>query len=201
MGVTMKKQIRGLLTVAVGLGLSGWATGARAQESHVPKPAPEHERLAQDVGTWDATVKMWVQGSGTEPAVSKGVEVVKLLPGGLWQLSEFHGKAGDLPFHGTGQTGYDAKKGKYVGTWVDSMSSEITLMEGDFDSKTNTLTMTTKGTEPASGKPYDARMSSVHKDKDTRVFTMSMKTDQTGGEFIKIMEITYVRRPEQGIGQ
>lgn len=57
--------------------------------------------------------------------------------------------------------------------------------------------MTTKGTEPASGKPYDARMSSVHKDKDTRVFTMSMKTNQTGGEFIKIMEITYIRQPNK----
>jgi hypothetical protein len=69
-------------------------------------------------------------------------------------------------------------------------------MEGDFDPKTNTMTMTAKGTEPASGKLYDAKMTSVHKDKDTRVFTMSMKSDETGGEFIKIMEITYNKRPD-----
>ena len=197
----MRKTIRSLLAVALGLGMSGWAAGARGQESPAPKPTPEHARLAQDVGTWDATVKTWIQGPGSEPVVSKGAEVVKLLPGGLWQLSEFHGKAGDLPFHGTGQTGYDSKKGKYVGTWVDSMSSEITMMEGEFDSKTDTFTMTTKGTDPHSGKPYDARLTSVHKDKDHRVFTMSMKTDDTGGEFIKIMEITYARRPEAGTGK
>lgn len=197
----MSKKIRGLLALAVGLGLSGWASGARAQESPVPKPTPEHERLAQHVGTWDATVKMWAHGPSSEPDESKGVEVVKLMPGGLWQLSEFHGKVGDMPFHGTGQTGYDPKKGKYIGTWVDSMSPEISMMEGDFDSKTETMTMTMKGTDPHSGKPYEARLTSVNKDKDHRVFTMSMKTDQTGGEFSKIMEISYVRRPDQGIGQ
>src|SRR6478672_6202108 len=110
----MNATIRSLLAVALGLGLTGWTTGARAQESPVPKPTAEHERLAQDVGTWDATVKVWAQGPSADPSVSKGVEIVKLLPGGLWQLSEFHGKVGDLPFHGSSQTGYDPKKGKYV---------------------------------------------------------------------------------------
>jgi len=56
--------------------------------------------------------------------------------------------------------------------------------------------MTAKGTEPASGKLYDAKMTSVHKDKNTRVFTMSMRSDDTGGDFIKIMEITFNKRPD-----
>ncbi len=29
--------------------------------------------------------------------------------------------------------------------------------------------------------------------KDTRVFSMSMKSDETRGEYIKIMEISYVK--------
>lgn len=193
----MSRTTRVLLGMVVGLGLSGFATLAKAQESPVPKPTAEHERLAHEVGTWDATIKSWVQGPSAEPIVSKGTEVVKLMPGGLWLLTEFHGKAaGDIAFHGAGATGYDPKKGKYVGTWVDSMSPAVMLTEGDFDPKTDTLTMTAKGTEPASGKPYDAKMTSVFKDKDTRVFTMSMKTDQTGGEFVKIVEITYTKRPD-----
>ena len=123
------------------------------------------------------------------------------MPGGLWQLSEFHGKVGDAAFHGAGQTGYDSKKSKYVGTWVDSMSAEIAMTEGDYDAKSKTMNMTMKGTDAASGKPYEARLTTVHKDKDTRVFTMSMKTGDTGDEFIKVMEITYVRRPDKGIAQ
>jgi len=79
--------------MVVGLGFSGFATLAKAQESPVPKPTTEHERLAHEVGTWDATMKSWVQGPGAEPIVSKETEVVKLMPGGLWLLTEFHGKA------------------------------------------------------------------------------------------------------------
>jgi hypothetical protein len=120
------------------------------------------------------------------------------MPGGLWILSEFHGKFGEMEFHGQGQTGYDPNKKKYVGTWVDSISPTIMIMEGEFDTQTKTMTMTSKGVDP-SGKPYESKMVEVHKDKDTRVFTMSMKSDETGGDFAKAMEITYIRRPDQGI--
>jgi hypothetical protein len=58
--------------------------------------------------------------------------------------------------------------------------------------------MYSKGVDPA-GKTYDAKMVNVHKDKDTRVFTMSMNSEETRGEYIKIMEISYVKRPDQGV--
>jgi Protein of unknown function (DUF1579) len=72
----------------------------------VAKPTAEHRRLSEDVGTWDATVKSWTRGPDSEPTVSQGVEVVKLMPGGLWTQSEFDGKFGDQGFHGCGVTGY-----------------------------------------------------------------------------------------------
>jgi hypothetical protein len=160
----------------------------------VPKPTAEHQRLVKEVGTWDATVKSWMRGPDSEPVVSQGVEVVKLMPGGLWLKSEFDGKFADQEFHGCGQSGYDTTKGKYVGTWVDSMSTGIMMMEGDYDRASHTLTMYSKGTEP-SGKAYDAKMTSKYDpDENTRVFTMSMKSDETKGEYVKIMEITYKRR-------
>jgi hypothetical protein len=194
----MSRTMRALTCFVAGLGLFGLATLSNAQESPVPKATAEHERLAQDVGTWDATMKSWMQGPGSEPAVSKGVEIVKLMPGGLWVLSEFHGKFGEAAFHGQGQTGYDPLKKKYIGTWVDSMETTIMIMEGDFDPNTSTLTMYSKGVDPA-GKPYDAKLVYVHKDKDSRVLSMLMKSDETRGEYIKMMEISYVKRPDQGV--
>lgn len=191
----MIRTTRVVLGIVAGMGLSSFAAVANAQDSPVPKPTPEHERLAKGVGTWDATIKSWMQGPQSEPSVSKGVETAKLMPGGLWILSEFHGKFGEMDFHGQGQTGYDPGKKKYIGTWVDSMSPTIMIMEGDFDPQTHTMTMTSKGVGP-SGKPYDAKMVEVHKDKDSRVFTMSMKSDETGGEFVKMMEISYLKRPQ-----
>jgi hypothetical protein len=135
-----------------------------------------------------------MRGPDSEPTVSQGVEVVKLMPGGLWLKSEFDGKFGDQEFHGCGQSGYDTRKGKYVGTWVDTLTTEIMMMEGDYDAASRTLTMYAKGTEP-SGKTYDSKMTSKYDpDENTRVFTMSMKSDETKGEYVRVMEITYKRR-------
>ena len=36
------------------------ATPALAQAPPVPQPGPEHEMLKKDVGTWDATVEMFM---------------------------------------------------------------------------------------------------------------------------------------------
>jgi hypothetical protein len=189
----MSKAIRNLLVVAVGVGLLGMASSVRAQEEHAQKPTPEHQRIAKEVGTWDATIKSWMQGPQSEPTVSQGVETVKLQPGGLWLISEFEGKFGDSTFCGNGQSGYDPIKKKYVGTWVDSMSASLMTMEGDYDEASKTLTMYSKGVEP-SGKPYDAKMTSVQQDENSRVFTMSMKSDETKGEYVKVMEISYKKR-------
>jgi Protein of unknown function (DUF1579) len=189
----MNAIIRRYVGLLVCVGWLGAAGLARGQDGPpVPKPTAEHTRLAKDVGTWDATVKSWTR-PGSEPTVSQGVEVVKLMPGGLWAQSEFDGKFGDQEFHGCGQTGYDTKKGKYVGTWVDSLTTEIMIMEGEYDPAARTLTMYSKGTDP-SGKAYDAKMTGKHEDDDTRVFTMSMKSEETKGEYVKVMEITYKRR-------
>jgi hypothetical protein len=187
-----RRRFAGLLLLCF-VGLVASPSLARGQGGPpIAKPTPEHEALAKDAGTWDATVKSWMQPNSA-PAVSEGVETIKVLPGGLWAISEFHGKFGDMDFHGCGTTGYDTKKKKFVGSWVDSMTTELMTMEGEYDPATRTVTFYAKGTDPA-GKPYESRMSSKHEDDNTRVFTMSMKSDETKGEYMKVMEITYKRR-------
>jgi hypothetical protein len=183
--------MRKALGLAAGVLLIGSLTAA-AQEGATPKPTAEHELLKNDVGTWDATIKGWMQGPESEPTVSHGVERARMMTGGLWLLTEFEGKFGEMDFQGAGSAGYDTQKKKYVGTWVDSMSTSVMLMEGDYDASTKTTTMYSKGTDQA-GAPYEAKMVSVHKDKNTRVFTMSMKMGGRG-DFVKMMEITYTRR-------
>jgi hypothetical protein len=189
----MHKAIRNVMGLWVCLALVGLAVPARGQDEALPKPTAEHQRLVKDVGTWDATIKSWMGGPGSEPTVSSGVEVVKMMPGGLWFSNEFDGKFGDMEFHGRGQTGYDPRKKKYVGSWVDSLSTELSLMEGEYDSNTQTMKMTMKGTFP-SGKPYESGLATKYEGDDTRVFTMTMKSDETKGEYVKVMEITYKRR-------
>jgi hypothetical protein len=75
------------------------------------------------------------------------------------------------------------------------MSTDMMLTEGDYDPDTKTVTMSAKGREP-SGKPYEAKMTTKYQGDSARVFTMLMKSDETKGEYIKVMEITYKRRPK-----
>src|SRR5262245_33768266 len=90
--------------VVVGLSLGVSSATSWGQEGAAAKPTAEHELIAKEAGTWDATIKSWMQGPDSEPMVSKGVEVAKMMPGGLWLVSDFEGKFGEESFHGHGQS-------------------------------------------------------------------------------------------------
>ena len=109
-----------------------------AQMPPMPPPGPEHEMLKKDVGTWDATVEMFM-APGAPPAVSKGTETVTMM-GGFWQLTEFKSEMMGQPFEGRGAMGYDPAKKKFVGTWVDTMAPAYYTVEGTYDAATKTLT-------------------------------------------------------------
>src|SRR5262249_5080523 len=119
-------------TLALGLVVSILAAPALAQQP--PTASPEHKVFALEEGTWDATIKAFTAGPDADPAVSKGMEVNTLMPGGMWVLSKFEGEMGGIKFEGRGQFGYDPLKKKYIGTWIDSMSPMLTVLDGSYDS-------------------------------------------------------------------
>ncbi len=76
------------------------ATATAQEPPPAPKPSPEHLILAADAGIWDATVKTFMGGPGSEPLVSKGSETNEVMLGGLWVLSRFEGSFGPAKFEG-----------------------------------------------------------------------------------------------------
>jgi hypothetical protein len=165
---------------------------ATAQEWTI-KPTKEHELLKKDVGTWDATVKVWPM-EGAKPMESKGVEKNELLDGGLWLLTRFEGDVVGTKFTGIGTFGYDPKEKKYIGNWVDTMSPYPMITKSDYDAKTNTLTGTADVQDPYSGEKYTAKMISRYNDDGTR--TMEMHRKQKDGKEWKTMEISYKQSKE-----
>ena len=139
-------------------------TVARAQD--FPKPGPEHEVLKKMEGNWDLTMKF----GGME---SKGSVVYKMELGGLWLTSSLEGDIGGMKFSGKGLDTYDAASKKYVGVWIDSMSTRPMTMEGTYDKATKTLTMIGDGPGP-DGKPVKHRAVSQMPDDDTINFSMYM---------------------------
>ena len=183
--MALSRVLISLCIVASSLG-----TSAMAQFT---KPGPEHKILAADEGTWDATVKSFAAGPDAEPTVSKGTEVNTVLPGGLWVLSKFEGDFDGVKFEGRGQFGYDPLKKKYIGTWIDSMSAGLTVLEGTYDAKTKTMTYEGDAVEPATKMKYHEKMVTATKDDGTRVFTLYMKIGEAKDE-VKFMEVTYRKR-------
>lgn len=156
-----------------------FAAASDAQEG--PKPGPEHALLKKMEGAWDATMNF----GGME---SKGTSVYKMELGGLWLSSTFEGEFGGMKFSGKGLDGYDPVKKKFVGVWVDSMSTAPMLMEGTHDKEKNTTTMTGEGPGP-DGKPTKYKAVNVMKDNNTMLFSMYMG-DGKEPAFV----ITYKRR-------
>jgi hypothetical protein len=155
------------------------APAVRGQEP--AKPGPEHEWLKKMEGTWDTTMKM----AGME---SKGVATYKMDLGGLWLASTFEGDIGGMKFTGKGYDSYDANKKKFVGLWVDSMSTSPMTMEGSYDKEKKTLTMSGEGAGP-DGKPVKHTAVSEYKDDDTVEFKMFM-----GDGKEPMFTITYKRK-------
>lgn len=182
---------------ALGL-LAGGALAQEApkpQEPHQgmapmsPKPGPEHDVLQKDAGVWDATVEMFIPNA--PPSVSKGTETNILGPGGLWLITDFKSDMMGQPFQGHGVSGYDPNKRKYVGTWVDSMSTGLSITESTYDKAANNMTGWLEGPDHT-GKMMKMKAVTEYKDADTRIFTMYMHAPD--GQLNQTMRITYKRR-------
>jgi hypothetical protein len=182
------------MALAAGLLLLAIFGTTYAQEPEwMIKPTKEHELLKKDVGTWDATVKIWTS-EDAKPIESKGTEKNELLKGGMWLVSRFEGEAGGMPFSGVGISGYDPVEKKYVGTWVDTMTPHIMLTKGDYDEETKTFTGTAEGRDAMTREKYTAKLVSRYLDDDRRVFELHMPGKD--GKHFKVMEISYQRSAE-----
>ncbi len=168
------------------------ATTSLHAQGPMPQVTAEHAGLAHEIGVWDADTKMWM-APGAEPMASKAVETNKML-GKMWMVSEFRGEVMGMTFVGHGQFGYDPQKKKYVGTWIDTFSPHLSVMEGTMDEATKTLTMMSKGFDPMLGKEVTSKMVSTMIDKDHKKFQIFMPVEGKEGEWWKKMEIEYTRR-------
>lgn len=123
----MSRKHVALVALALSAGTLAFAT-VRAQDEMppMPKPGPEHAKLLEGVGEWEGKLTSYMMGG---EAVMEATEKVTAL-GGFWALSRFECDFMGAPYVGTGCVGYDSKKGKYVGTWIDNMSDYLAVMEG-----------------------------------------------------------------------
>lgn len=154
-------------------------------------PGPQHAALAKMAGTWDAMVKSWMSPDAP-PMESKGVCEEVMVMGGRYLQQNFHGEMMGQSFEGVGYTGYDNVTQKYIGYWMDNMSTGF---------------MTTTGTPTADGKGFvftgvmsDPMTNSVLPSEqhvsfpDDNHMHFEIWAPGPGGKNMKWLEIDYTRK-------
>ncbi len=181
------------LSAMVALYIAVAASHSTAHE-HEEAHTDAYEVLKQDVGTWETETSIWT-APGAEPLVSRGKEKSYML-GKFWLVYEFEGSMAGQSFSGSGNLGYDAKRKKYIGTWVESTSPNLGLHEGTWDEATNSFTMYSVARDPSAQPEKAHKMVSTYQDKDHRKFVMYEQMPGETDEWRKMMEIKYTRRQQ-----
>lgn len=116
----------------------------QAPEAPPTSPATkEHEWLKQFLGEWESEAE-GSMGPDEPPTKCKGTMSCRAL-GDLWIVNSSRGEAMGVAVEAQQTLGYDPKKKKYVGTWVDSMFNHMWLYEGSLDAAGKTLTLNADG--------------------------------------------------------
>jgi hypothetical protein len=190
-------RIGRVVTSFVVVGLLGLVAGRAFTEEDPQKemeewmklgvPGDEHKRLASLSGEWAVEGKHWM---GAEATAFVATSKLTTLFDGRYLREDFSGDFGGMPFLGIAHLGYDNAAKKYVGTWIDSMSTAIATMTGAFDaaSKTFTWHMTVVG---PGGKEQKSRME-MKLVSEKEITSTAYKIGAEGER--KEMEMRYTRK-------
>ncbi len=187
------KKIAWIASAAV---LAGASTLLAVQDElkfpEMPAPQQEHQWLQQFVGEWTTEAEMTM---GPDQVFrSTGSESVRAV-GGHWVVSDITGDSPMGPMHGVMTLGFDPEKDKFIGTWIDSMTSHLWVYEGTLDSTGKVLTLSTVGPDmmdPTPGKTANYRDVIEIKNPNTRVLTSSAQ--DANGEWQTFGTITFSRK-------
>lgn len=195
-------RIRTMLLTAAMCGVMGFAVPAMAQDKGAPAmdpameammkagtPGAEHKMMADWVGSWSVKTKMMMPGAPVMEGT--GSAVITSIFGGRYFQEAFKGDMMGMPFEGMGTSGFDNVSKKFVGTWVDSMSTGIAVTEGTWDAASSTFKYDMTFNDPVTGKAKHGKISVKVVDKNTHV---SEFWDEMDGKWVKTMELTYTRK-------
>jgi hypothetical protein len=169
-----------------------------AQMMELGKAGENHKLLAGMAGTWNYTVKMWMDPKG-KPQESKGTATRKAIMDGRFFVTEHSGKfqmpgadgkMKDMNFKGMALEGYDNIKKKFVVAWIDNTGTMIMMSEGTYDAAGKTFTYTADS-EMMPGMKVKIREVIKVTDNDHHLF--EWYEDRGQGE-AKTMEIAYTRK-------
>ena len=170
------------------LALNSQPNGSKTQDQEAThegpafeQPLPEHKALTATAGKWTGNLTIIMpDGSKMDyPATETNTAI-----GPFWTQSTFNCLFMGTPYTGTGSMGYNPKTKRYIGTWVDTMSSYFALMEGEMSSDGKTLVMRWDAPDHSgmivphrseSVRTDDSYVSTFYTGENTQTMVISMK--------------------------
>lgn len=154
-------------------------------------PGEAHKKLSPMAGSWTVEVKMWM-APGAPPTAGNGSAENSWALDGRWLEQHFTGTFMGMPFTGIGYTGYDNIKKKYVGTWMDTMTTSMMVSDGKADADGKSITFSSTMDDPMTGKSSPVKEKVTVVDDDHH--TLEMWGAAPDGKMFKMMEIAYTRK-------
>ena len=157
-------------------------------------PGEEHKELGKLVGTWRASIKMWM-GPG-EPTVSEGTITYEWILGGHYLKSRHTSEFAGMPFEGMGIDGYDRAQNFYYSLWFDTMGTGYMSLKGVATPDHKHFAYTGTMFEPAQGHEVKVREEVDWVDPNKYIFTMFSEMLGPDGKptEMKVMEMTATRQ-------
>ena len=156
------------------------------------QPGEPHKLFASLAGSWTTQTKEWME-LGKPPTESTGTAEMKMLLDGRFLYQEYNSQMMGQPFSGIGIDAYDNMSKKYVTAWMDTMGTGIFMMEGTASPDGKTITLKGSHAEPGGGQMKHRAIWKIT-DANNQTFEM-YGTHGHGGKEMKMMEITYTRKP------
>lgn len=150
---------------------------------------PEHRWLQQLAGTWKFVGECKTPEGGT--STQEGTQTIRML-GDLWILAEAEEQMAPEAMKSIITLGYDPAKGKFVGSFIATVTSSFWLYEGTLDADKKILPLDSEGPR-MDGKPgyakYQDEIEIVSKDE----YVFRGRLLQDDGSWIEFMTSRYTR--------
>ena len=160
------------------------------------KPLKPQQLLARNAGTWDCDIKLFLKGPEAPPKNYKGIEDNKLVSGGKFLQTSFKYPMGPRrDFEGHSLIGYDPRSKRYVGTWVDTMTSAPSQVSEEYDEASTTLT-DHRTVVDGNGNEIKTKHITTWQDDSRKKLEIFMVVKKDGKETdVRLMEIVATKRP------
>ena len=156
------------------------------------QPSAAHERLKEMLGSYDVTMRMWMDPS-QPPLESKGTSEVTWLADGKWLLSQGSVDVMGQKVSVTAILGYDNFKERYVWCRVDSMQTAMQTASGHFDRSGDDLILWGTIDEPMTPE-QDKQVKYVFRGFGKAKCVLEIHDMMIGESNTKVVEVESVRK-------